>query len=121
MEKTMIPEECGDVVENLTDSLTAQGFGVHLSFDLQSARRELADPDGCPCPYHGTADCSCQYIVLLVGREGLPPISIVAHGHEERTHLSVSPPAAVPADRITLDAVEAAVSDLLSRTNPSRL
>lgn len=118
METARIPERCDHVVAGLTESLIAQGLQVHLSFDLQSARRELADPADCPCPYHGTADCSCQYIVMLVSREGVPPISIVAHGHEDLTHLSVSLPDSTSVDTAALEAVDAVVSRLASSTNP---
>ena len=118
MERTRIPEECDQVIGNLTEWLTARGLQVHLSFDLQSARKELADPNGCPCPYHGTADCSCQYIVMLVSRDGLPPISIVAHGYEDHTYLTAVPDATAPVDPVTLETVEASVSRLVSPMHP---
>jgi hypothetical protein len=46
-----------------TDLLSARGFQVFRSFDLQAARA-AASP--CSCPHHGTARCSCAYLVLLV-------------------------------------------------------
>lgn len=120
MEKARIPEQCDRVVGYLTEALTTLGLQVHLSFNLQSARRELANPDGCPCPYHGTVDCSCQYIVMLVSREGFPPISIVAHGHEDQTHLTFSLPDSARADQATIEAVGGIVSGLVSTSNSSQ-
>ena len=47
----------------ILSTLQRHGFSVVQSFDLRSAR--AGDPE-CACPYHGTEQCSCQYIVLLV-------------------------------------------------------
>jgi hypothetical protein len=121
MDEILIPKPCDDVVGHLTDSLTERGLDVHLSFDLQSARRELANPEGCPCPYHGTVDCSCQYIVVLAGRPGLRPVSIVAHGHEDQTRISLDPGNSDPADQATIEAVGAVLSSLVSRPDSAHI
>ena len=49
--------------------LMARGFQVERTFDLHAAR--LAQVD-CTCPHHGTNDCTCQMIVLLVHRRKGP-------------------------------------------------
>jgi hypothetical protein len=78
---------CNQVVENLKAELRAGGMDVRLSFDLQNARRLLRDPDSCSCPHHGTARCTCQYMILLVSVPGVPPLTLVAHGHGRRTQI----------------------------------
>jgi hypothetical protein len=50
------------------------------TFDLRAAR--LAHLD-CPCPHHGTGQCNCQMVVLLVYQENIPPATLVIHGNEE--------------------------------------
>jgi hypothetical protein len=65
--------------------LSASGFQVERTFDLQAARLAHAD---CPCPHHGTRDCTCQMVVLIVHSEG-QLTTIVAHGQEKRTSLSL--------------------------------
>ena len=66
--------------------LAARGFQVERTFDLQAARMSQVD---CPCPYHGTNDCTCQMIVLLVHSQKTQPVTVVVHGHDNQTHLSL--------------------------------
>ena len=69
-----------------TQRLRAHGFQVEQTFDLRAARMSQVD---CPCPYHGTNDCTCQMIVLLVRNQKAQPVTIVAHGHDGQTNLSL--------------------------------
>lgn len=66
--------------------LMAFGFQVEKTFDLHAARVSQVD---CPCPYHGTSDCTCQMIVLLVHGQKTQPVTIVVHGHDGQTCLSL--------------------------------
>lgn len=84
-----VAAECDQVTSQLVERLLAAGLHVTRSFDLQSARQALRDPAGCPCPHHGTAECTCQYMVLLVDDGAGLPLTIVAHGHDQETHLSI--------------------------------
>jgi hypothetical protein len=67
------------------EKLTAAGFRVVQTFDLQVARLAHA---GCPCPHHGTDRCNCQMIVLLVYGGYADPATLVIHGQDGRTWLS---------------------------------
>ncbi len=82
-----IPLSCDEAVERISHAFQAAGYQVERSFDLQSARQALRVPESCPCPHHGTAQCSCQYVVLLVSLDG-PPVSLSAHGQEHHTVLA---------------------------------
>ncbi len=82
---------CDDAADHLSNTLRDMGFEVIRSFDLQTARRGLRDPDGCSCPNHGTSQCDCQYVVILVSNRLCEPATIVAHGHSDRTLLSLHP------------------------------
>lgn len=66
--------------------LNACGFQVEQTFDLHAARMSQVD---CPCPYHGTNDCTCQMIVLLVRGQRTQPVTLVVHGHDCQTCLSM--------------------------------
>ena len=73
----------------INGKLTDAGFRVVQTFDLHVAR--LAHPD-CPCPHHGTADCNCQMIVLLVyGNQG-EPATLVIQGQDGKAWLSLTGP-----------------------------
>jgi hypothetical protein len=70
--------------------LAGAGFRVLKTFDLQVAR--LAHPE-CPCPHHETDDCDCQMIVLLVYGKQEDPATLVIHGMDSRSWVSLSGPA----------------------------
>ncbi|GAB4495973.1 MAG: hypothetical protein Fur0016_33310 [Anaerolineales bacterium] len=57
------------------------------TFDLQSARHASGD---CPCPHHGTAKCDCQMVVLLVYGKTGEPITLILHGNDGQTWLSIA-------------------------------
>jgi hypothetical protein len=59
---------------------------VIRSFELQLAR---ANQELCSCRYHGTELCDCQMIVLLIYGVQDIPVTLVCHGHDGWTHLSL--------------------------------
>jgi hypothetical protein len=79
--------DCEIAVEAATSRLERLGLQVLRSFDLSTAAC-VSDPD-MPCPHHGSAPCDCHLVVLLVYGEGGPPVSVVAHGHDQQTWFSV--------------------------------
>lgn len=107
-----LPMEPEMAVRRVTRRLEAAGLQVGRSFDLQSARESLADPDGCTCPYHGTAKCDCQYVVLMANLEGLDPVAIELHGHDEETRVTLIEVAGVPRDEGTVKLVRDALAYL---------
>ena len=74
-----------------TETLTRRGFRVVRSFDLRSAMTTHAD---CECPHHGTAQCTCQFVVLLAyddpstGSEGAPVV-ITAHSRDAQAQVQL--------------------------------
>jgi len=75
--------------------LSGAGLRVVRSFDLRSARMTHAE---CTCPHHGMAECTCQFVVLLVYGQGSRPVTLVAHGHDGQTWLSLVDIPQQPAD-----------------------
>jgi hypothetical protein len=71
---------CGEAVAWAAQRLEQTGFQTVRTFDLQDAR--LAHLD-CPCPHHGTEQCNCQMVVLLVYQGNYPPATMVIHGNDE--------------------------------------
>jgi hypothetical protein len=82
-----------------TEALTRRGLRVVRSFDLRSAMAAHAD---CECPHHGTAKCTCQFVVLLVYGDpstepalnlskgsGGAPVVITAHSRDAQAQVQV--------------------------------
>src|SRR5574341_117590 len=88
-------QTCNQVQAWVHEQLTSAGFRVVQTFDLQVAR--LAH-SGCPCPHHGTEDCNCQMVVLLVYRKRNAPATLVLHGQDGRTWPSLANQARQRAD-----------------------
>lgn len=65
---------------------TDLGMQVERSFDLQTARGAHV---GCTCPHHGTEQCDCQIVVLLVYGQDASLVTLVAHGRDGRTRFAL--------------------------------
>lgn len=74
-------------ISNVIHRLAENGLEVMRSFDLQAAR---AAHTCCTCPHHGTEQCDCQMIVLLVYDRQSGPLTLVAHGYNGHTHFSLA-------------------------------
>jgi hypothetical protein len=79
----VLKKDCSEAVQWVSDHLNQNGLQVVQTFDLHTTR---FDHSSCTCPHHGTEECDCQIVVLLVyEKNGFPPASIVAHGHDSQT------------------------------------
>lgn len=85
----VLDQTCGQVQVWADQQLTSAGFRVVQTFDLQVAR--LAHPD-CTCPNHGTEECNCQMVVLLIYKKKGDPLTLVIHGQEGKSWLSLASP-----------------------------
>ena len=82
-----LSRSCNDSVQYFKERLSQSGLQVIQTFDLhETGRVETA----CTCSHHGTDQCDCQMVILLVyGKESQQPVSLVAHGHNGQTWLSL--------------------------------
>jgi hypothetical protein len=101
-----LSENCKQVGEWVRANLSRAGLRVVPTFDLQIAR--LAHPD-CSCPHHGTEQCSCQLVILLIYGKQEEPVTMVIHGQDGKTWLSFSTPLETRAH----EPLEATVRNLL--------
>ena len=85
----VLDQTCDQVLVWVSQQLTSASFRVVQTFDLQVVR--LAHPD-CPCPHHGTNDCNCQMVVLLVYGKQDDPATLVIHGQDGRSWVSLAGP-----------------------------
>lgn len=92
-----------------TENLRQAGLQVVQSFDLQTARATQKD---CTCPYHGTEQCNCQMVMLLIYPQVGAPATMVIHSHNEQTHISlVDSPGQRPSPEL-VDLILKALSDI---------
>lgn len=87
-----------EAVTRVTDTLNDAGLRVMMSFDSQRTRERVTPA---ACPHHGTADCDCQIVILLVyGADGRPA-TLLAHGQDGETWISlVVAPGQRPSSRL---------------------
>ena len=84
----ILEQPCDEAIDWVTRQISAAGLRVVRTFDLQVARNDAHA--SCPCPPHGTEQCDCQMVVLLVyGNNRRQPVSIVARGHTGQTWFAV--------------------------------
>jgi hypothetical protein len=76
-----------EAVRWITEGLALADLQVAPSFDLRTARAAHTE---CSCPYHGTAACDCQMVVLLVYGKDACPATLVVHGRDGSTYLSLA-------------------------------
>lgn len=80
----ILQKHCDQAVSWAVENLEKTGFRTVRTFDLQAARMAHLD---CPCPHHGTAQCNCQMVVLLVYQGKYSPATLVIHGSDTTSYL----------------------------------
>ena len=90
----------------LQERLSGAGLRLLQTFDLQNARSAAT---ACPCPHHGTSQCDCQLMVVLVYAEDCTPITLVLHGSQGQSWISVVDRPDQRADPRTVVAVQRAL------------
>jgi hypothetical protein len=82
----------------LKERLAAANLRVVQTFDLTTARQALGE---CPCPHHGTEQCDCEMVVLLIYANGAEPVTLILHGNDGQSWLSlVERPGQQPGDKM---------------------
>lgn len=77
-----VNKACDEAVAEAVQQLVSANLQVLRTFDFHNSPSTFTQ---CTCPNHGTEQCDCQLVVLLVYRDKLPPTSLVAHGHDGKT------------------------------------
>jgi hypothetical protein len=81
-----LPQPCDTAIPYFMERMKQAGLYVIRTFDLHETR---VDEIACSCPHHGTAQCDCQMVVLLVYGKDNQPASLVVHGHNGQTWFSL--------------------------------
>ena len=78
---------CDMALQAAKKKLLQGGLRALQTFDLHTARHTQQDY---PCPHHGTADCDCQMVVLMVYGESAEPVPLILHGSDGQTRFSIA-------------------------------
>ncbi len=97
---------CDESLVRLKERLATANLRVVQTFDLHSARHSLED---CPCPHHGTDQCDCQLVVLLVYASAAEPVTLILHGNNGQTWFSLVEQPDQQSDREAIRAIQEAV------------
>src|SRR5574338_1043205 len=81
-----IDSACDQTLQTTKTILSQAGLSAVQTFNLNTARLGF---HGCCCPNHGTDECDCQMIVLLVYGEAAEPATLILHGNEGKTWVSI--------------------------------
>jgi len=81
-----VSQPCEGTLQWAKTQLSQANLRAVQTFDLHTARIGLAD---CSCPNHGTAACDCQMVVLLVYGTTEEPVTLILHGSDGQTWLSI--------------------------------
>ncbi len=117
MDPSILFDSDGETVTRAaTAALTRRGLHVVRSFDLRSA---LTPHVNCDCPHHGTAQCTCQFVVLLIygdpstssGRVATAPLVLTLHSHDDRASAQIVRDAANAPDPHLAEQVMAALTE----------
>lgn len=81
-----VNQPCDEALQWTKEKLSRAGMHAVQTFDLHTARAGLRN---CPCPNHGTEDCDCQMVILLVYGSAEAPATLVFHGNDGQTWLSI--------------------------------
>jgi hypothetical protein len=101
-----LSQTCQQVDEWIRNLLSNADLRVIPTFDLQLARSAHTD---CSCPHHGTEQCSCQLVILLIYGKEEQPATLVIHGQDGKTWISF----ATPLEARSHQSLEASVRNLL--------
>jgi hypothetical protein len=82
-----IDSSCDEALQLVKKKLVQAGLRSVQTFDLHTARLSVHD---CSCPNHGAEDCDCQMIVLLVYGAAVEPATLILHGNDGKTWISVT-------------------------------
>ena len=78
---------CSEALSRASKQLKEAGLRTIQTFDLHSA---MANAQGCSCPNHGTEECDCQMMVLLVYGTAAEPVTLILHGSRTQTWFSLA-------------------------------
>ncbi len=82
-----INHSCDEALQLARNQLLQADLHPIQTFNLHTARLAMHD---CSCPNHGTEECDCQMVVLLVYGKDIEPATLILHGNNGQTWVSIA-------------------------------
>lgn len=82
-----INHSCDEALQQVREQLVQADLRAIQTFDLHTARLAMHD---CSCPHHGMEECDCQMVVLLVYGKTSEPATLILHGNDGQTWVSIA-------------------------------
>jgi hypothetical protein len=102
---------CDQALRATKAKLSQAGLSAVQTFNLNTARLGTHD---CSCPNHGTEACDCQMIVLLVYGNIPEPATLILHGNDGKTWLSIADTAIQKVDAQLLSNIRQVLASLVT-------
>ncbi len=109
---------CDEALQWSSQNLMQNGLRVMRTFDLHTVRVGLHD---CPCPNHGTNECDCQLVVVLVYGKAAEPATLILHGNDGQTWCSIADTPNQKTNITTVAAIKNALEGKLPARFPNRI
>ena len=97
---------CDEALQWTKKQLLQAGLRPIQTFDLHAARLAMQD---CPCPNHRTNECDCQMVVLLVYGKAAEPVTLILHGNDGQTWVSIANDPQQRADAKLINSIQQAL------------
>ncbi|HRJ59501.1 MAG TPA: hypothetical protein PLV64_24690 [Anaerolineales bacterium] len=98
---------CDVALQTAKKKLSQANLRALQTFDLHTVRHTQQD---CPCPNHGTAECDCQMVVLMVYGETAEPATLILHGSDGQTRFSIADDTSQRADKKLVVSIKEALN-----------
>ena len=105
----LIDTSCDRALQATKAILSQAGLSAVPTFNLNTAR---LGPVDCSCPNHGTEACDCQMIVLLVYGNVAEPATLILHGNNGQTWISIADSALQRVDAKLVASIRGLLEDL---------
>mgnify|MGYP000878736552 CR=1 FL=1 len=81
-----VNKPCEEAVAEVKQQLISAELQVVWTFDIKSSQAALTQ---CICTNHGTEQCDCQMVIMLIYQDKLRPTSLVAHEQDGNTWFAI--------------------------------
>src|SRR5689334_24599760 len=106
-----VKQSCKDTLQWTKKQLSLGNLRAVQTFDLNTAKVGMHN---CTCPHHGTAECDCQMVVMLVYGNTNDPVTLILHGNDGQTWVSIGETPLFNSDAVLVRTIRRALEGKVS-------